>query len=216
MRTFQAFGREFEYKPDIGERVIEIPIAVEILSHWNSQDVIEVGSNMVCHEHMLPNGVQHRVVDLFDKRPKVENLDACDIDYTGKNVLCVSTLEHFDMPEYGNTVVGGTKGQDCFLKIVGQSNEFFITLPIGHNLKLDQWLQPLLQTDWWKTHSWTFKQVNGPTASNINVLSVWEQQVEIDWLAQYNQPFKYANVIVALSNIPWIVSHETNTVYHSP
>ena len=62
-----------------------------------------------------------------------------DVDMTGKNILCISTLEHVGKAEYG------LKAEDnlavsALEKITSQANKFFITIPVGWNEELDNYL----------------------------------------------------------------------------
>lgn len=194
-RTFKAFGCEFEYKNDIGERVVELPLAAEVLKVWNSDNVIEIGSTMICHEDWLGEKVKHRVIDLFDVRDGVENIDACDVDYRGKKVLSISTLEHFDMPDHGNTETGGNRGVACLARILKESESHFITLPLGYNAAMDDGVRNL------SIDASMLKQVLGPTNESPDTLQEWAQLNRVDWATRYNKPFHYANGILIISNL---------------
>ena len=62
-----------------------------------------------------------------------------ELDLRGKNVLCISTLEHISTGEYGvniNTDESPLKG---LKKIVQESKECFITFPVGACKELDEY-----------------------------------------------------------------------------
>ena len=204
MRTFKAFNHEFEYYPELGERTVEIPIALEVYSRSNPDNLIEVGyvlSRQIKDRHLayaLPN----RIVDLFDTTPECENIDAGVVDYTGSFVLSISTLEHFDMPDYGNKDTARNRGVDCLIKMLKESSGYFITWPIGYNSKFDSDVMGL-GVDVFMLH-----QVKGPTNNTPDVLPEWEQLPTPNWSIKYASPFHYGNAVAIISNVPWVMNHE--------
>jgi hypothetical protein len=201
MRTFEAFGRKLEYFAGLGERTIEVPMAIEALKAFNPLKTIEVGAVMPYNLTAFPDGkVHHRVIDKFD--PTCEQIDGCDFDYHGWDVLSVSTLEHFDVGDHGNTEINGIKGPECLEKIIKESSRYFITIPLGYNKPMDRYVQ----------HSghrcWLFKQAAGPTNAIPDTKPVWieaKNPSQVDWETEYASPFHYANAVVVLTNIPWIM-----------
>ena len=204
LRTFKAFNRDFEYYPELGERTVEIPIALAAYSGINQDNVIEVGYVMArqIKDRHLAHALPNRIVDLFDTTPECENIDAGLVDYTGAFVLSISTLEHMDMPDYGNTDTGRNRGVKCLIKMLNESAGYFITWPLGYNKHFDAGVMSL-GVDVFMLH-----QNKGPTNSDPHVLPEWEQLPTPNWSIQYGSPFHYGNAVGIISNVPWIMNHE--------
>ena len=78
----------------------------------------------------------HPVYDLFDTHPLVIKKDAITLDVTGKNVLSISTIEHFGTGDY-NQEKQKRKGVDFLLHVIDASNKFLISWPLGYDMELD-------------------------------------------------------------------------------
>jgi hypothetical protein len=120
------------------ERTLEIEYGKEFFN-IKDKNVCEIGAVL---RHW---GIQsdHEVVDISEKGPNIINMDAIDVDYMDKNVICISTIEHMgrvtiynNMFEFGNA--DPEKPMKVFKKIVDQSKSFYITWPIGYCGDLDQ------------------------------------------------------------------------------
>jgi hypothetical protein len=204
--TFEAFGHTLVTKQDIGERTIEIPMAVEVMKTWPHENVVEVGNVLPwCWDKIFGDRMlRHRVVDLdeADRQLKVyvddrvnflpgwtlSSTDAIDEDFTDKYVLSISTLEHLDEEQYGNIGTDGRKAIRCFDKIVSQACEYFITIPLGVHMLLQRHMQAS------PTCKWMFKQ---------EPLRVWTYMEDMDWTIQYASPHELGNAIVIVSNAQW-------------
>lgn len=198
MRTFEAFGRRLEYVPALGERTIEIPMSLAALKCFRPEQTVEVGSVLPTNLNVIPGGkVTHRIIDRFD--PNYDHTDACTVDYTGLDVLSISTLEHFDVGDHDNPDVGGKKGPECLEKILKEARRYFITLPLGYNKPMDDYVQ----------HSghqvWCFHETSGPTNQSPNTPPEWQEVQPVLWGSAYATPFHYANTLVVLTNVPWMV-----------
>lgn len=204
MRAFRAFNREFEYYPELGERTVEIPIAIEVYRHRPSP-AIEIGyvlKRQMNDRRIFPDNHYHRVIDLFDTHPDCENIDAGAVDYTGYFVISISTLEHFDMPDHGNTDTERNRGVECLLKILKESSGYFLTWPLGYNTKFDSGVMNL------GVDVFMLRQSNGPTNTTPNILPEWEQLPTPNWSIKYGSPFHYGNAVAIISNVPWMLNHE--------
>jgi len=196
MRTFTAFNRQYEYFPELGERTIEIPIALDVYKRIYPKKIIEVGyvlARQIAERKLFPRNKAHRVIDLFDPSPQCENMDGCLADYREAFVFSISTLEHFDMPDYGNEKSGGNKGMQCLERIMSQASGYFITLPVGYNKAMDAAVRSL------GVSLAMFKEVSGPTNEFPDEPPIWRQLEEPDWSVEYGKPFHYANGIVVIS-----------------
>lgn len=100
------------------------------------QPVLEVGCVMPYYGRAL-----HDVIDLCDEHPVSKKANALDYEYTGRNVLCLSTIEHMHKKEYSNG--SDLDGVTCLRKILTSASNYLITFPTQYNDAL---------TDYMKTH----------------------------------------------------------------
>lgn len=119
----------------LNERGCEIIWAL----NWATQhsNFIEVGA-------VLPyyGFCNHRCIDQYDPHPQSERHDATLMDYTGQNILCISTIEHMGTKDYDpNTPVEPDKAQNFLEKIHREAKNYFITMPSQHNHQLDDYLR---------------------------------------------------------------------------
>jgi hypothetical protein len=126
-----------EGKDYFGERRVELPIGHDFLNRFNPSTVIEVGSTMFNQERRL-----HKVVDLYDtSHPHIINVDGAEFDYTGFNVLSVSTIEHFDDKQIDGVWRTGVemtdKGFLTVKRIAETADKFLLTFPVGIHSRLD-------------------------------------------------------------------------------
>lgn len=116
------------------ERSCEVPLGHWFLDKFND-DVLEVG----CVLPYYLDGIKHTVIDLTDIHPCNIKANALDWDYTGKNVLCVSTIEHLQKREYSN---GSDQDAVTLLNlIISQAANWLITFPPTYHPILDAYLK---------------------------------------------------------------------------
>ena len=123
----ELFGVHWYNSPTTNEREIELPMAKHYLSkhHKNFKSVIELGA-VTCYYY----AIHHNIIDLMDKHPLVTfRMNAHDFDFTNLNVLSISTIEHIE------------EGYKVIDRIFKTAKSWFITIPIGFNPELDEWLQ---------------------------------------------------------------------------
>ena len=115
------------------ERSVETPLGDWFIQKFSS-NVIELGAVMCyygCDKHII--------IDLADLHPKSQKIDGLLYDYTGKNVLSLSTVEHFNQSEYGNS-----KDEDAITvvkKITSEASNYLISFPIGYHPMLDTFIK---------------------------------------------------------------------------
>lgn len=126
LTNFTYKGKEFFYEDHLhnstrdNERGVELALAKEFLRRYDN--IIEVGAVTPYYFKEYT----HEVFDLEDTHPRAKNVDASGMDFTGKNVLCISTVEHFK----DNSVP--------FIKnIIENANKYLITFPLGYNERID-------------------------------------------------------------------------------
>ena len=114
------------------ERAVELPLAFNYLDWVTEQGRVacEIGA---VTPYYRPAG--YEVIDPCDeyasKKAMVE-----DCDFKGKDVLSISTFEHFGFGDYGMPVVPG-QGFYQLRRIVEECQSCFITWPIGYNKAFD-------------------------------------------------------------------------------
>ncbi len=115
------------------ERTVELALA----DYWlrDVTDVYEVGA-------VTPYYWSDRVkeiIDPADGHPRVTSRTSLfDHDFTGKNVLSISTVEHVGTGDYG--IAERKNPVDAITKIIIESTNCLITAPLGWNKTLDQYL----------------------------------------------------------------------------
>lgn len=114
------------------ERCIELPLAFRFLNTFN--EVMEIGA--VTPYYKEP---KHQVIDPIDKLATIKDFSQ-NIDYTDKNVLCISTIEHmgrgdYELNKYSQLAI------DEFRRMYNDSKNCLITFPIGYNNTLDEFVK---------------------------------------------------------------------------
>lgn len=119
------------------ERIVELAIADTWLYCQSREQTLEVGAVTPYYwPHRVP-----RVVDPVDSHRLVtDRVSLFDLDFTGKSVISISTLEHVGLTDYGLDVIDTDKGigaMDAFNKIHAESDRFLATIPLGYNTEFD-------------------------------------------------------------------------------
>lgn len=117
------------------ERSLELAIAKEwIYSH--KENIVEIGA---VTPYYFP-GVIKNIVDPADGHYLVDiHKSVFDVDLNGKNVLCISTVEHIGTGQYG---IKETKNAVMAIeKILSESCHCLITTPLGENELVDDYLR---------------------------------------------------------------------------
>ena len=114
------------------ERSVEMALADRWLSHV-SGPVIEIGA---VTPYYWPSRVT-RVVDPADEHKLVTDRKSLfDIDTTGLNVLCLSTLEHVGSGEYGQPL-DPTGPVKALTHLTAKCRDYLITAPFGYHPAVD-------------------------------------------------------------------------------
>jgi predicted O-methyltransferase YrrM len=126
------YGKWSKYNdPETNERKAELPVAFWFINKFED-DVIEIGE--VTDFYI---DARHTVYDLCTERPTTIKRDAFDVDYTGRNVLSISTVEHVGFGDYGQPKVPH-QAIKLLKKMVSEAANYLISFPIGYNLELEQ------------------------------------------------------------------------------
>lgn len=119
----------------MSERSIEVAMAKEWLSLF-SDNIIEIGA---VTPYYFP-GLVKEVVDPADTHYLVTlHKSIFEVDLNGKNVLCLSTVEHIGTGQYG--VNESRNAAMAIEKILEESKHCLITTPIGENPIVDDYLR---------------------------------------------------------------------------
>jgi hypothetical protein len=118
------------------ERAVELPLADCWLETVDATRVIEIGA---VTPYYWPRRVPC-VVDPYDRHPLVTmKASLFDVDLSAGSVLSVSTFEHIGIGDYG-LPVDSTLAEKAFRKVFKESQSFLITVPVGYNETLDDFL----------------------------------------------------------------------------
>lgn len=151
MNTFQInevkirYAREWFNEAYQNERSVEVALGRWFLDRFKWQVGEGAGSLTFGHPVLEVGCVMpyygrdtHNVVDLADEHPKSRKANALDLDYTGRNVLCLSTIEHMHCKEYSNG--SDEDGVTCLKRIVSQAANYLITFPTQYNEALTAYM----------------------------------------------------------------------------
>ncbi len=125
------------FYPNLGERAVEIPYALEFLRANQKKKVLEVGNVMQGYTQI--DVKNHKVIDKYEKGKNVTNTDIIGLKDVKKYdvVLSISTMEHvgYDEPkkERGKT----TSAMIKMAKALKPGGIMLITVPLGYNPEID-------------------------------------------------------------------------------
>lgn len=139
-QTFRYKNHTFHYCIDshntrgsLTERIVEIPLLDFFLQ--NTDRPIEIG----CVSPYYFD-VSHNIYDLSDSHPACKNIDARYVDLKNRNVLCISTIEHFDMNDYDKNSIEPLDPIQYLIDLIKVSNKFLVTIPLGYNARLTKFI----------------------------------------------------------------------------
>ncbi len=112
------------------ERCVELSLAQLFLKM--NKDLVEIGAVTPYYFE----DYEHEVYDLTDDHVRAINDDGNNVDIKGKNVLCISTIEHFgeDTKKYEESI-------EFLNKVMKESKRYLITFPLGFNKVLDKYVE---------------------------------------------------------------------------
>lgn len=166
--------------PRSNERKVELPIAFWFIEEYND-NLIELGEVSCFYKD-----AEHPIYDLRADNSTTIVMDISDIDYKGKNVVSVSTLEHVGNGDYGYPKYP-EKVLKLLQKIISQSKNYLLTFPVGFNRQLEKTITDqnmryiLLVRD--EKNNWT--QVNDKSFDEY----------------EYNKPYGAGNAVAILTNL---------------
>lgn len=166
--------------PNNNERKVELPVAFWFIKEYGD-NLIEIGE--VTSFYQEP---KHTVYDLRNEKGTTIIKDAIEVDYTGCNVVSVSTIEHVGNGDYGHASEDD-KAWKLYQKIKEESSNYLISFPIGYNRVLENIL----------------------TDNNVECI-IMERDVNNNWTTSvgktfsdfaYNSPYFAGNGVCFLTNL---------------
>ena len=171
----------------LNEREIEIAIGLNWLKE-NRLDVIEVGAVMPYY-----TDVSHEVIDPYDEKATIMDFME-NHDLTLMNVLSISTVEHIGMTDYVEKEALTRQYADeeaainALKQILNQADNCLVSIPIGYNPCLDEWLSENLE----KLNCFGYEKIPMREAG-----SLWNYYGEVKNIdKQYGYPFPCANYVL--------------------
>lgn len=157
--------------PSFCERRVELPLARWFIDRNLSKNLVEVGA--VSPYYWV---ITHPVLDAEDPVKEAIHVDARYIfDFIGKCVLSISTIEHVGVASF-----------ELFLKIMKDSTECLVTIPIGFDEKLDSQIREVCSS---------FSYIVYHKDSNSGQWCEQDNLTREKYVGTYDSPLQYANDI---------------------
>jgi len=166
----------------INERTIEVVLGLRYLQEH--PDLFEVGATLPYYVK-----TKHEVIDPWDAMA-TQKVDAAKSNFLSKNVLSISSVEHFGLSQYGKEKVNPRKSIEFMEMLIEVSKGFLITFPTGFNKILDAWV----------SQSSTKMQVISYVKRSQNPI-VWESvpfSTNLPMQYEYGKPFHCGNCLIVL------------------
>jgi hypothetical protein len=167
---------------ELTERVVEIPLLDLYLRSVDNP--IEIGCVSPYYWK-----TDHEIYDLTDNHPACKNINAKNIDFTNRNVVSISTIEHFNMENYDINSEEYIDPIEYLQKIILLSKKYFISFPLGYNPSLTEYA--LNQSD---------ITINFLARVNNAWIQTDKSSLTIEQLT-YNKHIWYANSIAIVENL---------------
>jgi hypothetical protein len=163
------------------ERIIEVPLGQFFINTFG-YEITEVGAVMGYYGFNCKE-----VIDTHDPLPGVIKVNAAyGVDYANKNVLSISTIEHFKSDEYNN--ISDNDSIFFLEKVISSAKNFLITWPLGHNLLLDNYVK-------------NSNKIPFFIMKRLSKDNQWEKEKTNNFSYLYNSPFPYANAICCVTSL---------------
>lgn len=117
----------------VTERVVEIPLLYHALNTIDNP--IEIGC--VSPYYFTTS---HKVYDLTDTHPACCKMNAKDIDIKNKNIISISTIEHFDQNGFEAKPSDIIDPIEYLKAIVNTAKKYLVTFPLGYNNRLTSFI----------------------------------------------------------------------------
>ena len=141
-RSFVAEGHRFSYCLRFNrfvnsERIVEIPIVIEKISHNRSKKCLEVGDSLNNYHN-----ITHDVLDKYEMKHSVINLDIVEFNPIEKydTIFSISTVEHIGFDEREKQPGKATLAINKMLSLLANHGLLIITVPLGYNPEIDDFI----------------------------------------------------------------------------
>jgi hypothetical protein len=164
----------------INERCIELALGIRYMDAVGHGSLTEIGAVMPHYGYC-----EHHIIDLFaDDHPAgdVQAVDAETCYFTGRDVLCLSTVEHIGKEDYDNPDIDDQKAIRILDKITNESNSFFVTWGTRYHNELDTYVKDNLDKYDWFGYIKKEEKLWEYTGTDM---AVWDQE--------FDKPYRYAN-----------------------
>jgi hypothetical protein len=164
------------------ERCVELPIMERLLSEYGGRRVLEIGNVMLHYDPSL----DHRVVDKFEKHPRVTNADVVDFDSSDRFdlIFSISTLEHVGWDDDPRDPGRVLLAVEHLKRLLAPDGVLMVSAPLGYNPHFD---------------SHVFSGNLGLRAAFLKRIGPgmdWQEASLEDCVgAQYDSPYPCANVL---------------------
>lgn len=142
--TFKIGGLELPYYDNnlgnreyLNERRIEIPLGQWFLDKFDN-DVVEIGATM---PYYTREKASHVILDPWDKYEGCQRTDGRMYDYTNKNVLSLSSIEHVSWGDGYSSDKNPDEAIKLLEKIIKESKNYLIEWGVGQHPYLDNYIQ---------------------------------------------------------------------------
>lgn len=185
------------------ERCVELELAFRWLEQ--KDNVMEVGAVIPYYAEGGYFEISHEVIDPYDEKATIADFME-NIDLTGYNILAISTIEHIGTTDYDGSgerqkLVDADAAPNSLQQILNQGDSCFVTVPIGYNSGLDDWLEENLHRlncfGYLKTqHGFDLSGETWPPALKY----LWEHEPEVKSIKdhKYREPFPYGNYVLCI------------------
>lgn len=141
-KNFEIGSLELNYVRELTNRAYRNERSVELaLGKWFAEkfnnDIIEIGD--VCFQYSFFK--DWTVVDIAAAYHKAIRKSVLDVDLTGKNICSISTLEHVGENVYNDGKSDLNLAVEALKKITKESKSYLLTIPIGANRLLENFLK---------------------------------------------------------------------------
>lgn len=139
-RDYSPIENEYtgEMSHRMSERGLECRLLLDKVNQWKregGENIIEVGA---VSPYCFP-GLIDEILDVYDEHESVtKRIDLFDFDFTGYDVVSISTIEHVGTGDYNNEI--REDAITALNKILRESRRCLITFPIGYNKGLDKYV----------------------------------------------------------------------------
>jgi FkbM family methyltransferase len=244
-RTFLYKGKPLPYNRigynNVGERAVEIPIALNFLATLEKKNkILEVGNTLSHYENVLSDylGIGDRqIVDKFEVAPGVDNIDLMDLPTSEKydGIISVSTVEHIAQGvepsgTYGENMKKGDlesplKAITKIYDLLAVGGKALITVPFGKLMDFE-WF---IQFSYEYLQNLTEKYQIPPTGITTGFMRILDMELPLSnprqiWVeetaeklnyVEYNYPYPCANAIAIIEltkqETPFLLNLEVPT-----